>query len=65
MPLRWFICPDNERIEVAACLKEGGCRMGNRCASRSYLMLASSERPLHWVCSECKTEIKEDRKCQK
>lgn len=45
MPLRWFICPDNERIEVAACLKEGGCRMGNRCASRSYLMLASSERP--------------------
>jgi len=43
--LRWFICPDNERIEIADCLKEGGCRMGSRCATRSYLQLVRRERP--------------------
>jgi hypothetical protein len=45
MPLRWFICPDNERIETSACLLEGGCRMGNRCATRSYLQMVRQERP--------------------
>jgi len=44
MPLRWFECPDREKIEVKDCLKEGGCRMGNRCATRSYLQLVSKER---------------------
>jgi len=44
MPLKNFICPDHKEIMVADCLKEGGCRMGERCASRSYLKLASSER---------------------
>jgi hypothetical protein len=44
VPLKHFICPDNEKIEVADCLKEGGCRMGTRCATRSYLKLVSRER---------------------
>lgn len=56
MPLRWFQCPDNNRIEIADCLKEGGCRMGERCATRSYLKFISSERPLLYVCPECKEE---------
>ncbi len=45
MPLRYFICPDKQKIEVKDCLKEGGCRMGNRCATRSYLQLVAKERP--------------------
>ncbi len=45
MPIRWFVCPDNERIETDTCLAEGGCRMGDRCASRSYLQLVRSDRP--------------------
>jgi hypothetical protein len=44
MPLKYFICPDNDKIEIDDCLKEGGCRMGERCATRSYLRLASRER---------------------
>src|SRR3990172_10368093 len=44
MPLRWLLCPDNQRIETIDCLKEGGCRMGTRCASRSYLQLAARDR---------------------
>lgn len=39
-----FICPDNERIAIEDCLSEGGCRIKDRCATRSYLRLASSER---------------------
>ncbi len=45
MPLKWFSCPDNNRIEISKCLSEGGCRMGTRCASRSYLHMAASDRP--------------------
>lgn len=45
MPLKWFICPDGQRIEYGECLKEGGCRMGDRCAARSYLYLCAQERP--------------------
>lgn len=45
MPLKHFLCPDNQKILTTACLSEGGCRMGNRCASRSYLKLAASDRP--------------------
>lgn len=44
MPLKQFICPDGGRIDVADCLKEGGCRMGERCATRSYLRLVSADR---------------------
>ena len=43
--IRWFICPDGQRIEVADCLKEGGCRAGNRCATRAYLQMVRKERP--------------------
>jgi len=45
MPIKYFICPDKERIEITDCLKEGGCRMCNRCATRSYLQMARSDRP--------------------
>ena len=44
MPARWFTCPDGGRIEIQQCLAEGGCRMSNRCATRSYLRLAAAER---------------------
>ena len=66
MPLTEFICPDTQKISIADCLKEGGCRMGSRCASRSYLKLVSQERPLHWKCPNCKTETREgkNQKCQ-
>jgi hypothetical protein len=45
MPLKHFICPDAVKIRLEECLKEGGCRMRNRCATRSYLRLVASERP--------------------
>jgi Recombination directionality factor-like len=55
MPLVAFICPDNCRIPVADCLKEGGCRMGERCATRSYLQLVSRERP--WTGKPSTTQL--------
>src|SRR3990172_10060505 len=42
--IKYFTCPDNKKIETIECLKEGNCRMENRCASRSYLQLASKDR---------------------
>jgi hypothetical protein len=45
MPLVGFICPDGEKTSIADCLAEGGCRYGDRCASRTYLQMASQERP--------------------
>jgi hypothetical protein len=45
MPLKHFVCPDTIKIRVEECLKESGCRMRNRCATRSYLRLIASERP--------------------
>lgn len=44
MPIKWFICPDGDRIEIERCLSESGCRRDNRCATRSYLKLVSRER---------------------
>jgi hypothetical protein len=44
LPLKSFICPDNQAILVDDCLKEGGCRCGERCATRAYLHLAASDR---------------------
>lgn len=55
MPLKWFICPDGNRIEPQACLTEGGCRMGDRCATRSYLHMARSERP--WTGKPSTTQL--------
>lgn len=50
-----FICPDKERIKIEDCLREGGCRMGNRCASRSYLRLVSKQRP--WTGKPSTTQL--------
>lgn len=45
MPLKKFICPDGEEIEIHQCLAEGGCRMKDRCAARPVLkLMASSDR---------------------
>lgn len=44
MPAKWFICPDNERIEINRCLSPGGCRMENRCATQSLLALMGFDR---------------------
>lgn len=44
MPIKWFTCPDGQAIEIADCLKEGNCRMKDRCATRSYLQLISKDR---------------------
>lgn len=40
--LTHFICPDNFKIPIAECLSN--CRMGERCASRSFLMMAGRDR---------------------
>jgi hypothetical protein len=61
MPLKQFICPDNERIEVTDCLKEGGCRMGSRCATRSYLQLVRRERP--WTGKPSTTQLIQGTMC--
>lgn len=55
MPLRWFECPDGGRIEVQKCLTEGGCRMANRCATRSYLKMVSAERK--WIGKPSTTQL--------
>jgi len=45
MPIKWFTCPDGERIEIQDCFKTRGCRMGERCATMPYLRAAGYERP--------------------
>ena len=55
MPIRDFICPDKQRILTGDCLQEGGCRMGERCASRSYLLMARSDRP--WTGKPSTTQL--------
>ncbi len=42
--LKYFICPDGEKIEVSACLKDGGCRLVKRCLTKSTLMALSKQR---------------------
>ena len=42
--IKYFVCPDGEQIEVSNCLLDGGCRMKDRCATRSYLRLVSTDR---------------------
>lgn len=61
MPLKWFICPDNVRIEKDECLKEGGCRMGDRCATRSYLRLVARDRP--WTGKPSTTQLIQGTLC--
>ena len=55
MPLTHYICPDNAKIEAEECLKEGGCRMGDRCASRPYLQLVRKDRP--WTGKPSTTQL--------
>jgi len=61
MPLIEFICPDKQKIKVEDCLKENGCRMGNRCATRSYLTLVSRERP--WTGKPSTTQLIQGTLC--
>ncbi|MCW7076405.1 MAG: hypothetical protein OCU18_03825 [Candidatus Syntrophoarchaeum sp.] len=44
MPAKWFICPDQQRVEIEKCLAPGGCRLKNRCAPMAYLRAASFDR---------------------
>lgn len=55
MPLKYFVCPDCVKIEIKDCLKEGGCRLGNRCATRSFLHLAAKDRP--WTGKASTTQL--------
>lgn len=59
MPLEKFICPDLGVISYKKCLEQNGCRMGERCATRSYLQLVANERPLRFNCPECKNQAVE------
>jgi len=45
MPGKWFRCPDGQTIEIAKCQSTGGCRLGQRCATRAYLALVGYDRP--------------------
>ena len=44
MPAKWFRCPDGQQIEIEQCLKERGCRMTERCATRPFLRLVGYDR---------------------
>ena len=55
MPLKWFTCPDGERIEYQKCLAEGGCRMNRRCAVLPYLRMVAEERP--WTGKPSTTQL--------
>jgi hypothetical protein len=44
MPAKFFICPDQEQIEISKCLEPGGCRMISRCSTVPYLRLVSYDR---------------------
>jgi len=61
MGAKWFLCPDGERIEIIDCLKEGGCRMGERCATRSYLQMVRRERP--WTGKPSTTQLIQGTMC--
>lgn len=61
MPLKNFICPDGVQIETKGCLAEGGCRMRSRCATRSYLQMAASERP--WTGKPSTTQLIQGTMC--
>jgi hypothetical protein len=49
MPGKWFKCPDGQTIEITKCLENGGCRMGERCATRPFLRLAGFDRKWNGV----------------
>jgi len=49
MPAKYFKCPDNDTVLIDRCLENGGCRMGNRCATRPYLRLVGYDREWNGV----------------
>jgi len=44
MPAKWFQCPDGQTIEIDQCLKNNGCRLSQRCATRPFLRLVGYDR---------------------
>lgn len=44
MPSKYYRCPDGETILIDSCLKDRGCRMGSRCATRPFLRLIGYDR---------------------
>jgi hypothetical protein len=44
MALKWFKCPDGEKIEIKRCLSTQGCRMGGRCAPLPVLWRSGYQR---------------------
>jgi len=59
IPVKWFVCPDGEQIEIIKCLDSDhyDCRMKRRCASRQYLNFISQERPRKYLCPKCRKEL--------
>lgn len=47
MPAKFFVCPDQERIEIKACLLK--CRMTSRCATKPFLRLVGFDREYRGV----------------
>lgn len=44
MPLKWFICPDGNQIELNKCISDGGCPFKNRCLARPVLKKVAIQR---------------------
>ena len=44
MPLKRFICPDGQKIDISKCLSIKGCRMSQRCATLAFLESISFDR---------------------
>jgi len=44
MPAKYFVCPDDEKIEIAKCLEKRGCRLQDRCATLPTLRLMGFDR---------------------
>lgn len=49
MPGKFFKCPDNQTIPIADCLKLGGCRMAERCATIPYLKDIAFDREFRGI----------------
>ena len=44
IPAKTFLCPDGNETYIFDCLKPGGCRLNNRCATLAYLTLIAFDR---------------------
>ncbi len=47
--LKYFICPDNQYVEIEKCIANGGCRLGKRCLTRATLVELSKVRPWNGI----------------